>query len=111
MIGYLHVGSTNMADFSSSQQIDVDVLLERGARFYAPQSEGAALQEYQRTLDTAPRDRGALIGLAETLHHLGRLEEALDAWQRVIAVVPEQADAYVSQGDVLYDLQRYTEAL
>ncbi|HLW03532.1 MAG TPA: tetratricopeptide repeat protein [Ktedonobacterales bacterium] len=100
-----------MTDFSSSQQMDVDTLLERGARFYAPQSEDAALNEYQRTLDAAPRDRAALIGLAETLHHLGRLEEALDAWQHVIAVVPGQADAYVSQGDVLYDLQRYTEAL
>jgi tetratricopeptide (TPR) repeat protein len=100
-----------MSDFLLDGLGGLDALLEEGARFYAAQPESEALREYQRALDTAPRDRAALIGLAETLHHLGRLEEALDTWQRVIAVVPGQAEAYVNQGDVLYELRRYEDAL
>lgn len=69
------------------------------------------LLEYQRTLASVPREVGALIGLAETLHRLGRLEEALQVWQRVIAVAPHRTDAYVEQGNVLAELRRYDEAL
>jgi tetratricopeptide (TPR) repeat protein len=89
----------------------LEKLLEEGTRYYASQSEIEALEEYQRTLTSAPRDRAALIGLAETLHQLGRLDEALHASQRVIAVMPDQADGYIQLGDVLYALQRYEDAL
>lgn len=89
----------------------LEKLLEEGTHYYASQSEIEALEEYQRTLTSAPRDKAALIGLAETLHQLGRLDEALHASQRVIAAMPDQADGYIQLGDVLYDLQRYEDAL
>ncbi len=90
---------------------DLEKLLGEGTHYYVSQSEIEALEEYQRTLTSAPRDRVALIGLAETLHQLGRLDEALHASQRVIAAMPDQADGYIQLGDVLYDLQRYEDAL
>src|SRR5579885_3235234 len=92
-----------MTGFLPEDLSDLEALLDEGARFSVSQTEAEALREYERVLAVAPRDRAALRGMAETLHRLGRLEEALQAWQRVVAVMPSQADAYVHLGDVLYD--------
>ena len=100
-----------MADISPDALSNLDALVDEGARFYATEAEIDALEEYERILEGSPRDKEALIGLAETLHHLGRLDEAFHAWQRVIAVMPERAVGYIHLGNVLYDLKRYEDAL
>lgn len=89
----------------------LDALLEGGTPFKGPLPTAETVREYQRMLVSAPRAVDALIGLAATLHRLGRLEEALQAWQQVIAVAPHRTEAYVEQGNVLAALRRSDEAL
>jgi len=84
---------------------------DESAPFSARLDDSEAVLAYQRALVLEPRNVEALVGLANTLQRLGRLEEALQVWQRVIAAAPGRGEAYINQGNVLYDLQRYEDAL
>ena len=49
-----------------------------------------ALAAFKSLAERDPTSLPALAGVAASLQHLGRLDEAIAAWQRVIARAPTQ---------------------
>ena len=63
-----------------------------------------ALQEFQKALDIAPRDAGAIGGLALAYEHAHRSAEAEANYKRAISLRPDYWDGYIALGN-FYDRQ------
>lgn len=66
---------------------------------------------FRRAIAVTTNNEVANMGLAITLLHEGRLNEAIEPLERVIAFNPNQKDAYFHLGLVKFRLGRFDEAL
>jgi serine/threonine protein kinase/tetratricopeptide (TPR) repeat protein len=70
-----------------------------------------AVQEFQRVLDSNPRDAGALTGIARSYENAGHIKQAEAAYRRAVALRPDYWDFY-DELALFYDRQNnYSEAL
>jgi len=70
-----------------------------------------AAQEFQRVLDSNPRDTKALNGIARSYENAGHLQEAEAAYKRAVALRPDYWDTYEELA-LFYDRQgRYPESI
>jgi serine/threonine-protein kinase len=58
-----------------------------------------ALQEFQKALDTNPRDAGALTGMAGVHEHVGHILDAEANYKRAIALRPDYWEGYLALGE------------
>ena len=75
---------------------------------------GAALdarQGFLDTLDLAPEDARALLGLAQAEQELCRYADALAAYEAYLGAAPEDAEAHLGRGFCLLELRRSEAAM
>lgn len=88
-----------------------DLAVKAGWELLEADNPQAALDTFDRALESNPNLYRAWVGRGDSLVHLNRLEEAISSYDRALALEPESAMAWSHKGDVLYDLQRIPEAL
>ena len=69
-----------------------------------------AMEEFERALNLAPRDAGAIQGMAQTYQRLGRNQEAESMFRRGAALRPDSWEGYLRLGNFYYTLRRFPEA-
>ncbi len=109
---------------------DLAATLGLGGAFLEMGQPQVALKVFERAVQLAPEDTGALAKLADVQERLGRLEEAAvtqtktghafaqqgkleeaaDAWSRASRLVPDQAEAHLQLAQVLEQLDRSGQA-
>ncbi len=109
---------------------DLPATLGLGGAFLEMGQTQVALKVFERAVQLAPDNTGALAKLADVQERLGRLEqaavthtntgqafsrqgkleEAADAWSRALRLVPDQAEAHLQLAQVLEQLDRSAQA-
>ena len=72
-----------------------------------------ALELFEQVLELYPDHENVVqtwLGIAETLRHIGRLEESLEKYEQVTVKFPELDDAYSGKARLLQELGRLDEA-
>jgi serine/threonine-protein kinase len=82
-----------------------------GRMHTALQKNDLALQEFQKALEINPRDADAMIGIANTYEHMGRLKDAEENFTRAAALRPDYWDGYNNLGAFYNRQHRYAEAV
>lgn len=82
----------------------------RGEAHLSDGDYGAAAVAYRRTLESFPRHRASLLGLARALYLDGQYEPALAALEELLAIDPEARPAWYHKMLVLRALGRSGEA-
>lgn len=65
-----------------------------GHLYTATGKNGLAVQEFQKALETYPRDADALIGMAGVYERIGKAGDAEDNYKRAIALRPDYWEGY-----------------
>ncbi|HEX8836540.1 MAG TPA: protein kinase [Candidatus Acidoferrum sp.] len=65
-----------------------------GHLYTASGKNDLALQEFQKALETYPRDAEALVGIAGVYERIGRVEDAEDHYRRAIGLRPDYWEGY-----------------
>lgn len=109
---------------------DLTATTALGSAFLEMGQPQVALKVFERAVQLAPQDTGALTKLADVQERLGKLEEAaathtragqafaqqgkleeaVDAWTRASRLVPDQVQAFVHLAQALEQLDRLQEA-
>jgi tetratricopeptide (TPR) repeat protein len=105
----LHSASPEVSEAASSDAIET--ALKAGWELLEADHPQAALDTFDRALESEEKLYQAWVGRGDSLVHLNRLEEGIAAYDRALAIKPDYSTAWSHKGDVLYDLQRINEAL
>jgi tetratricopeptide (TPR) repeat protein len=105
----LHATQLEVSESATSDAVDTAV--NAGWELLEADNPQAALETFDRALESADNLYRAWVGRGDSLVHLNRLEEAIAAYDRALAIKSDYAMAWSHKGDVLYDLQRIHEAL
>lgn len=119
---YLFQGDLVRAEIKYEQAVKLGLRLNRrlshvkyGQHFLSRGSYAPAALEFKHALNLSPRDPEAQLGLALSLHALGRLTEAIEAYRKAVALDPEmklghqklsQARAELERGFIYYIYDR-----
>lgn len=98
----------------ASEQVSSDAVetaVKNGWELLEADNPQAALDTFDRALESEEKLYQAWVGRGDALVHLNRLEEGIAAYDRALALKPNYSTAWSHKGDVLYDLQRINEAI
>jgi tetratricopeptide (TPR) repeat protein len=82
-----------------------------GLMHTALQKNDLALQEFQKALEINPRDADAIVGMAGTYEHMGRVKDAEANYVRAAELRPDYWDGYNTLGAFYERQQRHAEAI
>ena len=82
-----------------------------GLMHSALQKNDLALQEFQKALEINPRDADAIVGIAGTYEHMGRVKDAETNYVRAAELRPDYWDGYNTLGAFYERQQRHAEAI